>query len=339
MRRLVWPSMVTSVKPCAASVYLSASAEPLGDRVADHRHRRRRRSGRPRDRPAVMTGSAPTSAACSSNTPLTVTTPRLAGPSARNRSVPNHTPIVDRQRQRHAQAHEAPGVRASRVVVPHLRLTGIHHVQCGRPRPANFGRTEQVQPRRVATKSSASERWILAACRAWARSIVVEGGVDDAAVLDDGAAARRSCARHRPGRSAAMPRPDRRRAPANDRAVEPPDGQVADRTGRQHAQLALRGPRQPAPPSVAHLERHPRRARGGAVAQLGQQHRLAGLEPQRGAVGRRRAVDAETRRARRRRAAATTGAMPDDRIMLLIGQCATPMPRRARAARPRRRRA
>ena len=75
--------------------------------------------------------------------------------------------------------------------------------------------------------------------------------------------------------------------------VERPHHHVAGGARRQLAQLA-RPPEARRPAAGGHLEHRAGRRRLGPVAQLGQQHRRAGLQPQRRGVGRRRPVDAET---------------------------------------------
>ena len=78
-----------------------------------------------------------------------------------------------------------------------------------------------------------------------------------------------------------------KRGPSSDHTATSPTA-----PGDEHAELA--GPAEARRPAERrHLERRARGRRAGAVAQLGQQHRLARLEPQRRGVGRRRAVDAE----------------------------------------------
>ena len=81
-------------------------------------------------------------------------------------------------------------------------------------------------------------------------------------------------------------------APANAGPVSDHTATSPTAPGASTPSSPLR-PRQRGAAERRHLQRHPRRAGRRAVAQLGQQHRLARLQPQRRRVGRRRAVDAE----------------------------------------------
>ena len=151
------------------------------------------------------------------------------------------------------------------------------------------------------------------------------------APCDDGVPGRR------PVRSAATPRSGRRwrrrtRGPVSDHTATSPTAPGASTPSSPVAAEAAGAAER------RHLQRHPGRAGAGAVAQLGEQHRLAGLQPQRRrsrpTTSRRR----RARRARRRPAGRRPGRCPTTRIRLLDGQWATPTPA-APSRRPRRRRA
>ena len=168
---------------------------------------------------------------------------------------------------------------------------------------------------------------------------------------------RPAAARRRPGGRAGGPRPPgarvvrRARRPCRGRwcraaatgpqrshasigsATAPANaGPVSDHTATSPTAPGASTPSSPVAPEARgaaerrHLERHPRRRRRRAVAQLGQQHRLAGLQPQR---RRRRPTTSRRRRgrrARRRPAGRRPGRCPRTRIRLLDGQWATPTP-------------
>ena len=86
--------------------------------------------------------------------------------------------------------------------------------------------------------------------------------------------------------------------------------------------ISPRRPRQSAPPLGRHLRARRGRSATRAVPELAEEHRLTGLEPHRAAVGRRRAVDPRPTEIPYRRMG-TTGAIPEPRMRLLLGQWAT----------------
>ena len=101
----------------------------------------------------------------------------------------------------------------------------------------------------------------------------------------------RPCARQTSGRTAARPRPgrrSRRRTPGRRAATR--RGRPPRRARSHRARRSGRGTGAAERGHSSAIRAVPAR---GTVAQLGEQHRLAGLQPQRRAVGRRRPVDAE----------------------------------------------
>ena len=173
--------------------------------------------------------------------------------------------------------------------------------------------------------ASAGETLDARRMRAWVRNICVEIVVHDVAVADDEATVDdRVPRRHRP---ATQPRLDRvgdarRRTPARSAATprrrrrRPGSITPSSPTAAEARCTAERGA-SPAPCAPCRPAR--RRAAWPAASPGGPPATATRCRP---TTTRRR----RGRRARRRRASATTGAMPDDRIRLLLGQCATPTP-------------
>ena len=280
MRRLASPSIVTSVNPRVGEHGLQRRRASLGDRVADHRHRRATSVG--------AAGSAP-----ASGTPAPTAPARAAGVAGQRRA-PSATRSTVRRARRPRRPQRAERARAATVDGRSRLVRSGTRRRFAAPCGDRHGRPcHGRQPTGVDADQASQLLDARARDGRGRRSMLVDVRVDERARRGrrSGRATIVCQAPTGPQRSHAST--GSATAPANAGPVEPPHRHVADRAGRRARRARPSRPRHPAPPSVAISSAMRAVAGAGAVAQLGQQHRLAGLQPQRRAVGRRRPVDAE----------------------------------------------
>ena len=208
-------------------------------------------------------------------------------------------PVVPQQEQPHT-VHpergdhvELVGDLAGVEVRPPRHRLVARPVVASQPEPLRDASGPSRRPsRRRTVVIDVSSRWIRAEWTRWAASISSRRSDTSSPPRTTGTPPTIVSRARR--RTAAQPRLDRIGDGSGElRSGEVPDREVADGAGSEHAELAL-APEASGAAERGELERHPRRSGRGTVAQLGEQHRLAGLEPQRRRVGRRRAIDTET---------------------------------------------